>query len=267
MPDELLDEVDGVGMRRPPRGGPCRSAAATWRANGRSSKPSRSSKPIVNVSTGRPVVRAITATIALESIPPLRKAPSGTSETSRRSTAASSACATALAAPSPRRSSALDAVVTGQRRRPVLVQPRLAAALQHEHVPGRDAANAGEERVRRRHVAERQVGRDRARIELARDRRMREHGLDLAGEHEHPVRSVPVVQRLLAQAIASEHEPLAARVVDREGEHAVQPPRERDRVELLGEMGDDLGVALRAQLVAGAQQLLAQRGGSCRSRR
>ena len=41
----------------------------------------------MNVCTGRSVTSAISPTTVLESTPPLRKAPSGTSEMSRRSTA------------------------------------------------------------------------------------------------------------------------------------------------------------------------------------
>ena len=51
----------------------------------------RSPKPTVNVFTSRDgIASTIIATTELESIPPLRNAPSGTSLTSRRATAARS---------------------------------------------------------------------------------------------------------------------------------------------------------------------------------
>ena len=63
---------------------PKRSATSAGVAAARRT-PSSSSKPIVNVCTGRSSSSAISPTTALESIPPLRNAPSGTSAISRRS--------------------------------------------------------------------------------------------------------------------------------------------------------------------------------------
>ena len=54
------------------------SSFATRRAWG-SSLYEFSSKPIEKVFTGRSMMRLMSATTALESMPPLRKAPSGTS--------------------------------------------------------------------------------------------------------------------------------------------------------------------------------------------
>ena len=59
------------------------NCSATWRAWGSSSNPWWS-KPIENVRTGSADCCAIAATTAEESIPPERKAPSGTSEIMRR---------------------------------------------------------------------------------------------------------------------------------------------------------------------------------------
>ena len=143
------------------------------------------------------------------------------------------------------------------RRLPVALDDRLAPRLEAEHVPGRQAAHALEEGARCRHVAEVQVGGDRLGVQAPRHRGIGEQGLDLAPEHEPPARA-PVVERLLAHPVAAEDEPPPALVPDGEGEHAVEAPGEIDRRELLGEMGDHLGVAARAQLVAALQQLLAQ---------
>src|SRR5437763_1396627 len=53
-------------------------------------------------------------------------------------------------------------------------------------------------------------------------------------------------------------EPAAAVVPHREGEHAVETPGQCDRLEVLGQVGDHLGVARGLQLVAAVAELLLQ---------
>ena len=174
VPDQPLDQVDRLGLDDElVVVGAWRSATSL--AYGRSSKPSRSSKPIVNVCTGRSSCDAMIPTTALESIPPLRKAPSGTSEISRRRTAASSSERTSRGRLGQRESRWLGAVDARDRRLPVALDHRLAARLEGEHVAGRQAADALEERPRRRHVAEGEVGGDRPGVEPPRHRRIGEH--------------------------------------------------------------------------------------------
>ncbi|MCU0234040.1 MAG: hypothetical protein MUE90_08440, partial [Thermoanaerobaculales bacterium] len=59
----------------------------------------------------------------------------------------------------------------------------------------------------------------------------------------------PVEERLLAGAVAGQQQPSPRLVPDREGEHPVEAIDEVGAV-LLVEVGDDLGVGLRAQPVA-----------------
>ena len=134
------------------------------------------------------------------------------------------------------------AVHPGDRRRPVALDPRLAARLDRQHVTGRQAPDPGEEGPWGGDVAEGQVAGYGPRVKPARHRRIGEQSLDLAGEDE-PIPRVPVVERLLPEPIAADYQPPPSLVPDREGEHAVEPAAEGDRVELLGEVGDDLGVA------------------------
>ena len=149
------------------------------------------------------------------------------------------------------------AIDAGDVELPVALEPRVPTWRERQHVRGGHALDAGEECVRARHVPERQVRRQRPLVELARHRRVREHSLDLAREHQR--RAVrPVVERLFADPVAAQEEPLAGRVPDREREHAVELLRQRDRVQVLREMGDHLGVAVAGEPVPGAQQLVAQ---------
>src|SRR4051794_15011696 len=75
---------------------------------------------------------------------------------------------------------------------------------------------------------------------------------------ENPPAAEPVVERLLPHAIASEDEPALAFVPDGEGEHADQSPRELDGRQVLREVGDDLGVAVRGEGVSRARELFSQ---------
>src|SRR5204862_5187725 len=68
-----------------------------------------------------------------------------------------------------------------------------------------------------------------------------------------------VIKGLLAKAVASKDQSLAARVPDSEGEHPIQPPSQLDRGHVLGEVCDHLGVTARSHPVAGRDQLVANR--------
>ncbi len=83
---------------------------------------------------------------------------------------------------------------------------------------------------------------------------MREHGLELAAEDEQLARG-PVVQRLLAEPVAAEDQPLAVLVPDGEREHPIEPAGQRHGVVVLREVGDDLGVAVRGERVAAGHEL------------
>ncbi len=130
------------------------------------------------------------------------------------------------------------------------------AAAQRKGMPRRQLAYAAEDRMRRRYELALEVQAQRRRIEFGRDRRMREHGLQLRAEHER--RAVPrVVERLDAQVIAGGEERLRAGVPEREREH---PAQVRDDVLApLRPPGQyRLGVARRAERPAAARQFVAQ---------
>ena len=81
-----------------------------------------SSKPMVKHCTGRALWRCIRATTVAESIPPDRKAPSGTSATICPATAADSRCSSASTAasggPSKRAARAARISASGSQNRP-----------------------------------------------------------------------------------------------------------------------------------------------------
>ncbi len=58
-------------------------------------------------------------------------------------------------------------------------------------------------------------------VQLAADRGVSEHGVQLGGEHD-PAPGRCIVQRLLPHAIAGQQELLALRVPEREGKHAIE---------------------------------------------
>jgi hypothetical protein len=68
------------------------------------------------------------------------------------------------------------------------------------------------------------------------------------------------VPRFLPEPVPPQDQALGLAVPDGEGEHALQPSRQRRRLEILGQVGDDLGVPRRLELVAGPAQLGAQGG-------
>src|SRR5262249_19934481 len=84
----------------------------------------------------------------------------------------------------------------------------LALALDHEDMARWDLANAAQGRLVARDVLQREVGVDRVEIDVARQSRQAQQRLQLRRERERPVLETRVQERLLAEAIACEHEPL-----------------------------------------------------------
>src|SRR6185436_4326924 len=84
-----------------------------------------------------------------------------------------------------------------------------------------ELADAGEQRVRPRHVAVREVIPDRGEVDVARQAAEREQPLDLGGEVQAAAR-LAKVERLLPEAVAREEQALFPRVPDGEGELAAQ---------------------------------------------
>ena len=114
---------------------------------------------------------------------------------------------------------------------------------------GRQLARAREDRERRRHGVEREKPLERVEVDLtARQRAQLRRELE-------PVVLDAVVERLDPVAVARQHQPALASVPDRDREHAAQPLGER-QAPLLVRVRDHLGVAVRAEAVAGARELV-----------
>src|ERR1035437_8944355 len=116
--------------------------------------------------------------------------------------------------------------------------------------------NAFEDAVRRGHILVGEVLAQAPRVQLAGTGRMLQQSLDLGTEQELR-RRLPVIQRLLAQAIARQEQRLAARIPNRRGEHAVKL-FDALRPRLLIEVQEGLDVAVRAETVASLLQAPAQ---------
>ena len=137
------------------------------------------------------------------------------------------------------------------RRGPRVALEAHVAVLPDEHVPRRELAGLAEDRQRRRDRVEGEEGLERVEVDLPARQRAQ-----LGGELE-PVAVGPVVERLDPVAVAREHEPPAGRVPERDREHPAQAPEE-GRALLLVQVDEHLGVAVRAEGVAGALELAAQ---------
>jgi hypothetical protein len=87
-------------------------------------------------------------------------------------------------------------------------------------------------------------------VELARNLSIGEQSGQLRGEAEDAV-PLGIEERLLAEPIAGHQEPAATRVPEGEGEHALELP-DAVGAELLVEVDDHLGVAVRPERVAAA---------------
>src|SRR5258708_38607313 len=112
----------------------------------------------------------------------------------------------------------------------------------------------GEDRIGLGHVAVSEIILDCPGLDLALEFGVHEQRFQLGTEDEIPIPESRVVQRLHAEAIASEKQRLAIAIPEREGEHAAQPP-DAILAPLLPGMNDHLGVALRLEGMAEAGEL------------
>ncbi len=117
----------------------------------------------------------------------------------------------------------------------------------------RDACECG---VRRRHVAVGQIGVEGQRVGLPQHRRVLQNPLDLRGKMQ-PLGGQPVVEGLLAEAVARQQQPAAPRIPEGEREHAPQAVHQPVSL-LLVEMHQHFRVAARAEGMTLAGQLAAQ---------
>ncbi len=172
------------------------NASATVRAYGSSSKPA-SSKPIEKVRMGWADASAISATTVLESRPPLRNAPTGTSLRSRNRVD--------VAEQVEQRLPVLVEAAIGLRqvvRHPVALDRRLAA------VPGQDAGrwqllDPVQDRRRRRHVAVVEELGQAVAVDASFERSILDDRLQLGAPRQAAVVEAPV-QRLLAEPVTGE---------------------------------------------------------------
>ena len=194
----------------------------------------------------------------LESIPPESSAPSGTSATRRRSTAAADLVANEveplLVAPGLELARSSAYALDAHRRR----SRRRAGARAAASRSPREAGAAGD-------VLQREVGVELRRVDLAPHAREPQQRLHLGREGERAVREPRVDERLLADAVAREHEPLAASVPEREREHALDSRSAKPRPCSSYRCGIT-GVS-PVPRTSWPDELGAQLAGSCRARR
>ena len=128
--------------------------------------------------------------------------------------------------------------------------------LPHRIVPRLELGHRAEKGGWTRNVAIEQIMAERVGIEATVDPGELNERLDLRTEYER-VRAHGEEQRLLAEGVAREHEPLRFLVPEREGEHAAKPA---DRLEVPGAEGldKDFGVGGGAETVAEGKQLFAE---------
>src|ERR1700722_1704847 len=143
------------------------------------------------------------------------------------------------------------------RQIPILSNLNLGC-LEFEHVAGRQLLNRQKRSQRVRNVTEIQILQNRFVIYR---REFRSHGknrLDLRPEQQ-PVARQRVVQRLFSEAIASQQQLAAALVIQRESKHSAEL-FDTVRAELLIEMNDHFGVAVRSEAMTAFFQFDAQLG-------
>src|SRR5262249_5871257 len=123
---------------------------------------------------------------------------------------------------------------------PVALDLDLAVAPD-QRVAGRQSLDTVKERLFARGVTVRRVIGERVVIQLRPDRARLDERLDLRSEVERAVILYGVIQRLDAEPVTRDHEPPAAAVPDRVGEHPAQP-LDATRPELLVEADDRFSV-------------------------
>ena len=97
----------------------------------------------------------------------------------------------------------------------------MAGGVGHRDMSGLELIDVAIDRMRRRHIGEAHIGRERIRIELGAPVRQRLERLELGGEDEAPVLPA-VIERLDAEPVADEAQAPRLPVPDREGEHPDQ---------------------------------------------
>ena len=142
-----------------------------------------------------------------------------------------------------------------ERHVPVRLDLDLSVAV-GEPVPGRQLANAAQDRTRRRHVLVREVQRQARQIELTRHVGMFQERAQLRTEHEL-IRQERVVERLDAEPVPRQHQRARRPVPEREREHAFEPVQHAD-AELLVAVDDHLGVGTRRERVSVRPELRGQ---------
>ncbi|MCY1170683.1 hypothetical protein D9M73_107700 [compost metagenome] len=131
------------------------------------------------------------------------------------------------------------------------------AALDQQAVPGGQLLHARDETGVVGHIAKRQIILDRAKIGRAPQQRMREQPLQFRRESDPAIGQLDVMQRLHAEPVAREKQALPPRIVQREGEHAVQPIEQR-RAPGRPAVEQHLGIARRHEHGTPCLQLRAQ---------
>ena len=200
-----------------------------------------------NVLTGRSANSAISATLRLESTPPERNAPYGTSLIMRSPmdsrTSASNRSTYSSGTPP-----VGEHVRIGQRLPVALERTFPRVGIDDQSMAGRQLLYALEQGSWRGRGSEGQVQRERILIQPRSERGMAKQGLDLRAKQER-IGQRGKVQRLHADPIARQQQTSAAAVPEREGEHPAQVVDAVWAV-LLVQVQDDLGVAARAKAVA-----------------
>src|SRR5216683_289008 len=197
--------------------------SATMRAQLDSSNEG-SEKPIEKLFTLPGVSSAMVAATALESIPPERKTPIGTSATSSLRTASL----------------------------------RAARRLPAQDMTRRQLVDAPQDRSRCGDVLEREVLRDRPRIDVAWHGRVGQKGFELRAKHQ--VRAdLGVVEGLDPDTVAGQDQYAAPDIPDRKGEHAVEVAEEAVAPLFIG-VQHALGVGVRRHRVAEPDQLRSKLG-------
>ncbi len=133
-----------------------------------------------------------------------------------------------------------------------------ASGFRHEEVTRRQFPDRLIDRLRRRHVLQREVRVDRGRAPLLRDLRVFEQRLDLGSKHDAR-RQQRVIQRLDAQPIAHEQQAPPRPVPQREREHPAEA-RHRALAPLFVRVNDDFRVGVRAERVAARFELHSKLG-------
>ena len=195
------------------------------------------------------------AVTALESMPPLRKMPTGTSLTRRWRTDAHRESQSASAHAVGSRGGAPLARPRAEGQVPVPVEANPARG-HGERVPGGKLPDARQDGGGIGQVAAGEVAREALQIEIAADLGMGEQGPDFRGEHEPPV-ALRVVEGLFPHPIAGGEERLALGVPQDEGEHPVEMG-EAIRAELLPGVDDHLGVGAGGEAVPARAQGLGE---------